>query len=94
MLEDVETPKPVKPDEVEAETNVDAAVGAEDPAVLNAGVFRANPVTPVLAEVAAVAAGVEALVVVVTVENNGEVVVPKLGFEADVAENAGAEEGV
>lgn len=79
VLEDVETPKPVKPDEVEAETNVDAVLAAEDAAVLNTGFFRANPVTPVLAEVAA---GVEALVVVVTVENNGEVVVPKLGFEA------------
>lgn len=91
MLEDAETPKPVKLDEVEAETNGDAAVAAEEATGLNAGVFRANPVTPVLAEVAAC---VEALVVVVTVENNGELVVPKLGFGADVAENAGAEAGV
>lgn len=88
MPEDVVTLKPVKSDEV------NAAVAGEDAAGPNAGVLRANPVTPVLAEVVVAAAGVEALVVVVTVENNGEVVVPKPGFEAGVAENAVAEAGV
>lgn len=92
------TPKLEKPDDAAAEPEVDAVVVAEDAAEPNAGKFKANPGPLVLAEAAAevtdVAAGVEALVVVVTVENNGEEVVPKLGFEAGVDENAGADADV
>lgn len=82
--------KPEKPEEAGAVAKVDAEVGADEVAGLKTGKVGTTP-APV--ELSVVVAGMEALEVVVTVENKDEEGVPKTGFEAGVAEKAGADAG-
>lgn len=95
---DPTVPKPVDPPAgAAAEPEVNADVVAEEAVVLKPGKDKAEPVKLELvidAALAEVAAGVEALAVVVAVGNRDEEVVPKPeGLEAGVAEKEGAEAG-